>query len=502
MFNSGLLLDDDIIAVSLNVYGTGDNVYYLLTGLTNSNVTTLTKFTGLPTGITIVKIYVIDSENAIALGSDGIVYGVGHNVFGQITEAAVVGSSFTPTVKTVYTPFTGLPGGVTAIGLYCFQYNTVVIGSDGVLYGTGRNDYGQLTDVELSPIDGSALTIKTTLTAFTGLPGGVTAVKVYAMTNCIWVLGSDGVVYGSGSNASGKLTGSGNRSTLTAFTGLPGGVTAVSIHPSTSDNTIVLGSNSLLYGTGSNSSGQLTGSGNKSTLTAFTGLPGGVTVASVVCGSACTLVIGSDGKLYGTGNNSYSQLSSTGGKTTLTAFTGLPGGVTVSKVITSNYTVIVLGSDGLVYGCGRNNYGQLTGASTSDKTTLTLFTGLPGGVTAVSIYAQPSTTVVLGSDGVVYGTGLNTNSILTGSGNKTTLTAFTGLPGGVTASKVYMYSLSSGGLSRYSIAILGSDGKLYGTGENPYGLLTGTAGVTKTTLTLMTGLPSGSVISDVITGKT
>ncbi|MFA6575484.1 MAG: hypothetical protein WCS84_08680, partial [Nocardioides sp.] len=128
----------------------------------------------------------------------------------------------------------------------------------------------------------------------------------------------------------GQLTGAGDKATLTALTGLPAGVRGVAAAGG-AYHSLVLGDDGVVYGTGSNNFGQLTGAGDKATLTALTGLPAGVGGAVVAAGQVHTLVVGDDGMLYGTGSNNWGQLTGTGDKATLTALPLSPSVVSVNR---------------------------------------------------------------------------------------------------------------------------------------------------------------------------
>ena len=61
----------------------------------------------------------------------------------------------------------------------------------------------------------------------------------------------------------------------------------------------------MVYGTGTNYFGQLTGpEDSKSALTPLVGLPPGVLVTAVAAGFGTCLVLGDDGLVYGAGSNS------------------------------------------------------------------------------------------------------------------------------------------------------------------------------------------------------
>lgn len=208
--------------------------------------------------------------------------------------------------------------------------------------------------------------------------------------------------------------------------------------------------------------------------------PHSVTVASTTFDS---VFIAADGRAYGVGNNADGEITGAGARTSPAPLTGLPAGVRATAVSANFFNVLVLGSNGTAYGAGQNTSHELTGASTANKTTLTPMSGLPASVTATAVAMGYDFSVVLGSDGKVYGTGDNGSGQLTGATNPTTtLTAMTGLPNGVKAAAV------SAGAAQ--TVVLGSDHRAYGTGSNFAGDLSGPAGG-YTTLTPFTDLPLG-----------
>ena len=82
--------------------------------------------------------------------------------------------------------------------------------------------------------------------------------------------------------------------------------------------------------------------------------------------------------------------------------TGSPARAAPAEVALSlaagNVASVVIGQDGRPYGTGVNLYGSLTG--TGARTTLTPMSGLPAGVRAVSVAAGPTWfSLVRGSDG-------------------------------------------------------------------------------------------------------
>lgn len=364
------------------------------------------------------------------------------------------------------------PSDTARIKIATGSNHSVVLRADGVPYATGLNTNGQLTGTG----------DRRTLTPMTGLPSGVRAVEVSTSGEHTLVLGSDGRVYGTGSNAYGQLTGTGDRSTLTALTGLPAGVRAIAIDAG-GGTSLVLAADGLVHGAGRNTQNQLTGTGNRSTLTVLAGLPSGVTATAVAGGGFHTLVLGSDGAVYGTGSNSTGQLTGGGNRTTLGALTGMPAGIPARAIAAGEQHSLMIGTDGRAYGTGRGDEGQLTG--TADRAVFTAMTGLPSSADAVEIVAGTYFSLVLSSKGTAYGTGDNSTGQLTGTGNRNTFTPVT--PTTLTGQVTEIAAGHSGSLVR------ARDGIVHGTGHNFTGQLTGDS-----TATIVSATPlSGQVIAAV-----
>jgi alpha-tubulin suppressor-like RCC1 family protein len=206
-----------------------------------------------------------------------------------------------------------------------------------------------------------------------------------------------------------------------------------------------------------------------------------------------SVFIGADGKVYGVGGNPNGEITGTAPRTTPTPLTGLPAGVRATAISVSNLDTLVLGSDGRAYGAGYNADSELTGASAAKVTTLRPLAGLPSGVTATAVSSGFHFSLVLGSNGKVYGAGENDTGQLTGTTNpKSTLAPLTGLPGGVRASAI------SAGLLH--TLVLGTDQHVYGAGDNTYGQLTG-ASASDGTLTVFDGLPFGAQVTHIEAGS-
>jgi hypothetical protein len=171
-----------------------------------------------------------------------------------------------------------------------------------------------------------------------------------------------------------------------------------------------------------------------------------------------------DGTVYGTGSNRNGQLG-TGNDTSVTTLTSMvmPVGKTAKSISTGNYFSLVLMTDGTVYGTGSNANGQLGTGNDTDVNSLTPML-IPSGKTAKSISAGYSYSILLMTDGTVYGTGSNANGQL-GTGNNTDVNSLTPM---LIPSRKTPKSISAGYF--YSILLM-TDGTVYGTGSNEIGQL-------------------------------
>jgi uncharacterized repeat protein (TIGR03803 family) len=416
-----------------NFYGTTYN------GGTN-NLGTVFKIT--PAGVeTILRSFVGGSTDgnypaaSLIQGGDGNFYGT--NYSGGASNSGTL-FKITPTgTETVFYSFNSEAEGQNPVGL--------IQGGDENFYGTtssgGTSGNGTVFTI-------SSGGVETPLHSFAG---GTTDGRFPASLT----QGSDGDFYGTtalgGASNEGtvfKITPGGVETVLYSFTGgTDGGQPQAALIQATDGN---------FYGTtiSGGTSGQgtvfkITPSGFEAVLYSFTGgADGGVPQAAVIQGI--------DRNFYGTtsgggasGQGAVFRITSTGVETVLHSFAG--GASDGSHP----YAALIQGGDGSFYGTTRD--GGASSQGTVFKITPTgvetLLYSFAGGFVGVADGGDPSTALILGSDGNLYGTSGG------GIGNNGTLFQVT--PTGV---ETVLYYFEGGtAVNRPGGLIQGVNGKFYGT---------------------------------------
>ncbi|MGB8169123.1 MAG: choice-of-anchor tandem repeat GloVer-containing protein, partial [Chthoniobacteraceae bacterium] len=424
----------------------------------------------------------------LLLAKDGDFYGTtakgGANDLGTIFKVTTAGT------LTTLVEFTGNG----AINKGSLPYAGLTQAADGTFHGTtargGSAGFGTMFAM-------SAGGVLTTLVEFTGNAGSYKGAYPYATV----IEGIDGSYYGTTSR--GGATGNGTVfrwtapavfETLVQFT--DNGATAKGASPYAP---LVQGPDHNFYGTtangGTNNFGtvfQMTPTGVLNTLAMFSG--NGATNKGSYPESA--LVIGQDGKFYGTtfsggtnGAGTIFNITTAGTLTTLASFTGKAGD---AKGATPE-SALVLATNGSFYGTtfrgGTNDVGTIFKLTTTGATPV-LSTLFEFSRPNAGAYFQAG--LVRGIDGNFYGTtasngvyGKGTVFKLTPAGTMTTLVEFTG------------NGPTNKGTSPYAALIQTNDGNLYGTtaagGANDLGTIfkVTTDGVL-TTLVELTGNGAGN----------
>ena len=468
-----------VLMTDNTVYGTGGNTNGQL-GIGNlTNQTTLqlmTNSTGkIPTSIYTSGRFVLVKMN------DNTIYGAGENNFGMLGLGNTVSPQTTLQLMLNST-------GTTVNKFVCGDRMSILLMNNNSMYSVGLNNPGQL-GVGYSRY-------YFTYTQILNL--NITPVSIEYGSAHVIILTTTGDIYGIGANTNGQL-GLNNLTNQTTYQLMQNttGKTPVGIACGTT-HTIVLMSDGTIYGTGNNSVGQL-GLGNavtpRSTLQLMTNSTG-KTPKEISCGANHTIVLMTDGTVYGTGGNDAGHLglgNTTASFTTLQLMLNSTGKIP-NEIACGPHTTIVLMTDGTIYGVGINSGGALgLGNTTTPITTLQLMQNTTGKIPSM-IASGDGHTIVLMTDGSIYGTGLNANGQL-GIGNitspQTTLQLMTN-SSGLTPVAIH------GGVL-YTIVLM-SNGSIYGTGASSTGQLgLGYQGLLFNTLTEITSvtsvrkLPSSSI---------
>jgi RHS repeat-associated protein len=434
---------------------------------------------------TLAQVQFFDGQRLIGSGSAaGTTYSVAwnnpvpgaHVIIANATDS--LGASWTAQ-QTVTVTDVGSPNWLAFGG----SFNTVagdllVVGLGNAAYACGDNGYGLVGSGSPASLSGwHAIS----------LPTGVTAASVsigYAFAD---VLGSDGNVYAWGNDDAGELgDGAANYQTGGLFppraVSLSPGVGAVAVSAGMY-HTLAIGTDGNLYGWGDNTYGEIgTGPFLAAPPTPLA-LPGGASAIGIAAGESVSYAIGSDGILYAWGSNSVGQL---GNGTTTSSPTPvavqLPAGVSaVSVSAGTGYSAgyaLVVGTDGNLYAFGDNGFGNLGDGTSVNKATPVRI-ALAAGVSVVSAAAGSLDSLARGSDGNLYGWGYNAYGQLNGgTGNVLAPEVITqpipSTPGFGTTALANGGGGFSGGFG--ALGAMGSDGKLYDWGwPYNYGYFTSTA---------------------------
>jgi len=341
-------------------------------------------------------------SHSIAIGTDGNAYAWGDNFYGQLGDGTTTERLIPVRVQT--------PDGVTFVSVSAGGSFTLAIGSDGHTYAWGYNWYGQLGD-------GSRDDSTTPVQVQT--PDGVSFESAAAGNFHAIALASDGRSYAWGDNSIGQL---GNGTDLSADVPVPvhspDGVTFERVAAGQSQS-LAIGDDQNTYAWGDNWAGQLgDGSTESSALPVRVLAPDAITFTDVATGGSYSEAIGSDGYVYAWGNNSSGQLGDgTGENSTTPVRVQTPTDIEFTELVGGFFHSAAIASNGTTYAWGDNGFGQL-GDGTAEVRLAPVLVQAPHEVEFVSVAADGSHSIAIGSNGATYSWGNNLSGQL-GDGTNT-----------------------------------------------------------------------------------
>ena len=374
------------------------------------------------------------TNTSYLLHVDGSVSGSGLNTNGQLGIGP--NKNYVSTFTNIYNPSNN--SNIKCIDLDCGIGHTILLLSDGSIWGTGLNTYGQLGT-------GNNTSINTFTIIYNPINNGnITCTGISCGRYYTLYVLSDGSAWGTGVNDFGQL-GTGNNNTINTFikTWNPATRSNVlasrvkaskSVEPSSFLITAGLNSTSgtltgRVYSTGNNANGQL-GVGNKINKNAWTLSlqPFNIFSSSTPKPTHVVDIVISTANVFTTfllNSGTVARTNSTNGA--INAFYQPPATVFVTQIASGGVenTLIVLLSNGIVRGLSTNEYGQLGLNHMNNQTTLTdIYSPVNNSnIKCISISTSGSHVGLVLEDGSVrlagqndfgqIGNGTRTNSIIT-----------------------------------------------------------------------------------------
>ena len=330
-------------------------------------------------------------RNIIMLKHDGTLLGCGDNGYGQL---GIIGDHVD------VLGFIKLP--IDDIKQVVSSDHTMILKNDGTLWGCGRNSYGQLGLGDTTDREEGFIQISDDVS------------QVACGISSTFILKNDGTLWGCGRNYYGDL-GLADTDIRKEFVQIPN-IDDVKQIICGVNYTLVLKNDGTLWGCGDNSDGQLGLGDTTDREEGFVEIP--ITdIKQLMCGYKCTFVLKNDNTLWGTGSSTKYQLGlgDTDNRTTFTLITDnvkkVSSGGTTTYNSTSGYDytmqTMILKNDGTLWGCGRNNNGQLGLGDTSGINTLTqVTTNINNDVK--DVICLDSNTYIIKNDDTIWSCGLNT----------------------------------------------------------------------------------------------
>ncbi len=339
-----------------------------------------------------------------------------------------------------------------AVAIYPTSETVYYLTSDGRLFGSGHNDCGQL---------GTGDTVDRHEPVRIGAGLG-TVVYVTCGPYDVFFINSEGELFGTGGNSTGRF---GNGSTENVLSPIRVGeeLGAISKACIVDRTLFVLNEEGDLYGAGANNQG-IIGNGKSSNQTTFYHMNEGLgAVVDVRISKDTALWLNDRGELFGCGRNDYGQLGQ--GDTVTPRKTPVRIGEGIGTIVSMECTygaTYMLTSTGDVYACGGNGSGQL-GTGTVDNALVPTQIGSEIGKTISKVSVAYKRTTLLASDGSMYVCGINSGG-QNGDGSTVNTPSLQLVdPSFGTVADIFCSELAT--------YFVNSEGVLYGAGKNVDGAL-------------------------------
>jgi alpha-tubulin suppressor-like RCC1 family protein len=276
------------------VWTFGNNRYGQLGRAANVDTDIANPVSTMVVGLDHVTAIAAGQSHTLVLRSDGTVWGFGTNNAGELGTAVSIGSRTTTPLQ--------IPGLSNIISIAAGWDHTLALGADGNVWALGYNYFGQLGNT----INNNSANANSTPTKISSLTS-VTAIAAGA--NYSLALTSDGGVWAFGSNSNGELGKTANFAANPSPTRVLGISKAIAISAEGHHSLVLLATRTVVA-FGPNIYGQLgtatnSGTGTPTAPTAVTGL---TNVTAIAAGAEHSLAVRADGSVVAFGHNTFGQL--------------------------------------------------------------------------------------------------------------------------------------------------------------------------------------------------
>ncbi|MEI6782588.1 MAG: immunoglobulin domain-containing protein [Verrucomicrobiota bacterium] len=280
-----------------------------------------------------------DYSYSLLLKSDGTLWAVGDNLFGQLGDG---------TTSQRNSPV-AVAGGTNVVAVAAGDTSSLFLKSDGTLWAMGDNNYGQLGDGTTSQRNSPV-----------AVDGGTNVVAMAVGGAHSLFLKSDGTVWAMGKDGYGQL-GDGGHPVPNVSHPIPVAVASnVVAVAAGQDHSLFLKADGTLWSTGYNAYGQLgNGAGGGNWEDTPVAVLGGTNVLAMAAGYNHSLFLKSDGTLWAMGANVSGQLGNGSASYSEVDPVAVVGGSNVVAVTAGNIDSLFLKSDGTLWAMGDNSFGEL-----------------------------------------------------------------------------------------------------------------------------------------------